>query len=209
MFGKKLSLVLLPLMIMGTVQAQDPFGDDIFREMYQMQKEMDKLFERMQQRAQERTQQYANMPHNTLTGTTGFLLEDKGGYYEYNTQIKENQNSQINVSIENGILHVKASTDSSKMENQPQGQTQQHFVSMIQRSQVLPSDADANTLKSEFKNGVLVLSLQKLQQAKQPETNNTTRPLIAPQTDKEQNRKEPSKENNDTKIKVPHTSSHA
>ncbi|OYY30324.1 MAG: hypothetical protein B7X69_09280 [Sulfurovum sp. 39-42-12] len=200
MFGQKLSFLLLPLMLGGTLQANDPFGDDIFREMYQMQKEMDKLFERMHQRAQDRTQHFSNTPHASLSGTSA-LLEDKGGYYEYNTQIKENQDSQISVTIENGILHMKVSTDSSKKENQ----TQEHFVSMIQRSQSLPSDADAGTLKSEFKNGFLIITLQK----KQQEVNTSAQPLPVPQTNNESKGKNSSQENNTTKITVPHTSSHA
>lgn len=207
MFGKKRLLFLLPLMLISTLQANDPFGEAIFKEMYQMQKEMDQLFERMQQRAIQSTHQYATMapiPDNTLTGTSG-LLEDKGTHYEYNTQIKEGQNSQITISIENNILHFKASTDISKNENQPHGQTQEHFVSMIQRSQVLPDDADAGSLKSAYVNGILVISLQKSKSTKQAETNSTIQPIPAFQSDKEPDRKE----NNDTKITVPHTSSHA
>lgn len=200
MFGKKLSFLLLPLMFASTLQANDPFGDDIFREMYQMQKEMDKLFERMQQRAQERTQHFIITPPASFGGTSS-LLEDKGGYYEYNTQVKENQDSQISVTIENGILHMKVSTDSSKKENQ----TQEHFVSMVQRSHSLPSDADASTLKSEFKNGFLVITLHK----KQQETNTSTQPLPVPKTNNEPKNKNSSQENNNTKINVPHTSSHA
>ena len=200
MIGKKLSLLLLPLMLGGTLQANDPFGDDIFKEMYEMQKEMDKLFERMHQRAQERTQHLINTSPASFGGTSA-LLEDKGGYYEYNTQIRENQDSQISVTIENGILRMKVSTDSSKKENQ----TQEHFVSMIQRSQSLPSDADAGSLKSEFKNGFLVITLQK----KQQEANTSVQPLPLPKTSNEPKNKNPSQENNNTKINVPHTSSHA
>lgn len=200
MIGKKLSLLLLPLMLAGTLQANDPFGDDIFKEMYEMQKEMDKLFERMHQRAQERTQHFINTSPASFGGTST-LLEDKGGYYEYNTQIRENQDSQISVTIENGILRMKVSTDSSKKENQ----TQEHFVSMIQRSQSLPSDADASSLKSEFKNGFLVITLQK----KHQEANTSVQPLPLPKTSNEPKNKNPSQENNNTKINVPHTSSHA
>jgi hypothetical protein len=60
MCSKKISLLVLPFMAVVLLQANDPFfddpfGDDIFKEMYQMQKEMDKSFERMQERMEQRT----------------------------------------------------------------------------------------------------------------------------------------------------------
>ena len=45
MFSKKISYFVLPFIVMSSLQANDPFfddpfGDDIFKEMYQMQKDM-------------------------------------------------------------------------------------------------------------------------------------------------------------------------
>ena len=98
-------------------------------------------------------------------------MEDKGTHYEYNTQIKEGQNSQIDISIENGILNLKVTTDTTAKTEQPHMQTQQHYVGMMQRSETLPTDVDATSLKSEYKNGILVLTLQKIKSAEQPEVN--------------------------------------
>jgi len=208
MFSKKFSLLLLPFVTMVSLQANDPFfddpfGDDIFKEMYQMQKEMDKVFERMQERMDQRTKLWnyptrqTFIPGNRMR--TASLLEDKGSYYEYNTHIPENQNNQIDISINNGVLHLKATVDTVKKTNEPNMKMQQHHVSMIQRSETLPKDADARSLKSEYKNGLLVLTLQKKKSLTQP----------AGKVKEEKKPKERSKtENNATKVKVPHTSSH-
>ncbi len=214
MFSKKISLFLLPFMTMVSLQANDPFfddpfGDDIFKEMYQMQKEMDKVFERMQERMNQRTKLW-NYPtkqtfipgNRTRTAT---LLEDKGTHYEYHTQIPENQNNQIDISINDGVLHLKATVDTVKKSNEPNMKMQQHYVSMIQRSETLPQDADPRSLKSEYKNGLLVLTLQKKKSLAQPAGNGKE---VKKSNERSETEKIKEKiENNGTKIKVPHTSS--
>ena len=215
MFSKKLSFFVLPFMTMVSLQANDPvlddpFGDDIFKEMYQMQKEMDKVFERMHERMNQRTKlwNYPNqqtfIPGNRVR--TASLLEDKGTHYEYHTQIPENKNNQIDISINDGVLHLKATVDTVKESNEPNMKMQQHYVSMIQRSETLPQDADARTLKSEYKDGLIVLTLQKEKSLTQP-VGKGKEENKAKESSKTENFKE-KMENNRTKVKVPHTSSH-
>lgn len=215
MFSKKISLFVLPFMAMVSLQANDPFfddpfGDDIFKEMYQMQKDMDKVFERMHQRMEQRTKLWnyptrqSFIPNNSMARTS--LLEDKGTYYEYNTQIPEGRNNQIDISIEDGILYLKATIDTVKKTDQSNMKIQQHYMCMMQRSETLPNDADATSLKSEYKNGVLVLTLQKKKTLKHPvvQEKKEEKSIETPKIEKVQEKIE----NNSTKIKVPHTSSH-
>ena len=215
MFRKKISLLVLPFMAIVSLHANDPFfddpfGDDIFKEMYQMQKEMDKIFERMQERMDQRSKLWNYPTRQTFIpdnrARTESLLVDKGSHYEYNTQIPQSPDNQIDISIHEGVLHFKATVDTVKKTENPNVQMQQHYVSMIQRSETLPADADPKSLKSEYKNGQLVLTFEKLKNIVQP-------------VQKEQTTEEPGKsskpeetqekiENNTTNIKVPHTSSH-
>ncbi|GIU00009.1 hypothetical protein TSL6_05150 [Sulfurovum sp. TSL6] len=215
MFSKKFSLFVLPFVTLVSLQANDPFfddpfGDDIFKEMYQMQKEMDKVFERMHERMNQRTKLWNYPSRQTFTPgnrmRTESLLEDKGTHYEYNTHIPENQNNQIDISINDGVLHLKATVDTVKKTNEPNMKMQQHYVSMIQRSETLPKDADARSLKSEYKNGLLVLTLQKKKSLTQTvvKEKEEKKPQGTSKTEKVKEKVE----HNSTKIKVPHTSSH-
>jgi HSP20 family molecular chaperone IbpA len=213
MFRKITSLLVLPFMAIVSLQANDPFfddpfGDDIFKEMYQMQKEMDKIFERMQERMDQRSKLWNYPTRQTFIPgdriRTASLFEDKGTHYEYNTQIAEGPDNQIDISINNDVLHFKARIDTNKKTKNQNMQMQQHSVSMIQRSETLPQDADPRSLKSVYKNGLLVLTLQKKKSIDQPkvkkkeETNKNLKP----------GKIENKLENNSTNIKVPHTSSH-
>ena len=215
MFSKKISLFILPLIAMSSLQANDPFfndpfGDDIFKEMYQMQKDMDKIFERMHQRMEQRTQLWNNQTRQSLTPKNSMIrqsaLVDKGTYYEYNTLIPESQNNQIDISIEDGILHLKATVDTLKKSNQSYMKMQQHSVSMMQRSETLPNDADPSSLKSEYKNGVFVLTLQKKKSIQHRVVKEKEKQ--APATVEEIRKEQEKKETNTTKVRVPHTSSH-
>lgn len=208
MFSKKISFFILPFIAISTLQANDTFGDQIIKEMYQMQKDMDKIFERMNQRIEQRTQQWYRpsfIPSSSAVSGKS-LFEDKGTHYEYSTQIKEGQNSKIDLSIENGMLHLKVTRDTTTKTSQSNMQTQQHYVGMIQRSQTLPDDVDVTSLKSEYRNGMLVLTLQKIKSVKQPVVNETVKQTPAPLN--ELPKEDVNKENNTTKIRVPHTSSH-
>ncbi len=197
MLSKKFSLLVLPIVTMVTLQANDPFfndpfGDDIFKEMYQMQKEMDKVFERMQHRMDQRSQRLHYPTRQSLMTNKSMrkmsLLEDKGSYYEYNTQIPENKNNQIDISIENGILHIKARVETVRKTDKDNIKMEQRSMRMFQTSETLPDDVNVSTLKSEYKNGMLVLILQK------------KKPTVHVQEKKKE-------ENNTSIIKVPETSS--
>ena len=137
MFRKKISLLVLPFLAMVPLQANDPFfddpfGDDIFKEMYQMQKEMDKVFERMQERMDQRTKLWNYPTRQTFIPghrvRTASLFEDKGTHYEYNTQIPDGPDNQIDISINDGVLHFKARVDTSKKTKNSNMQMQQHSV---------------------------------------------------------------------------------
>lgn len=227
MFSKKISFLILPLLAVSALQAEDPFladpfGDEIFKEMYQMQKEMDKIFERMHQRMEERSKLWTYPTRKSLIPNDRSLsqsaLLDKGTYYEYNTQIPENKNNQIDISIENGMLHFKAKVDTVRKTKQSNMNMQQQYVSVVQRTETLPQDADPSSLKSEYQNGVLVLTLQKKKSLKHPllkEKENqpaeSVQEIQKQETPNQETLKKEEEKETDTikaRIRVPHTSSH-
>lgn len=173
MLTKRMSYLLLPLMAMASLHAadpffDDPFGDDLFKEMYEMQKEMDKVFERMHQRMQDRSQ-HLNQPNAqfympSMQGSMTEMFVDKGDHYEYNTHVEANKDNEINLSAKDGILTFKAKITHTSDTKEQGIQSQQSYTSMMQRSQTLPADADADTLKMEEKEGMIVVTIQKKRQ---------------------------------------------
>jgi len=213
MFSKKIPLFILPFIAAVTLQANDPstddpFGNGIFEEMRQMQKEMDRIFERMHQRMEERSKQWNYPGSQSLISSSPMagqsVLVDKGTHYEYNTQIPESQDNQIDISIEDGILHFKAKVDTVKKTDQPEMKMQQCYVSVIQRTERLPQDADPSSLKSEYQNGLLVLTLQKKKSIEHPALKEKEKEAPVQEVPE----KEEKNETNRTKIRVPHTSTH-
>jgi HSP20 family molecular chaperone IbpA len=166
MLTKKRLIFIIPVVAAVSMYAQDvlgdPFGDEIFKEMYQMQKKMDSVFERMQERMSQRMQ----LMHQPTTQTfipqggmnvTKSMLEDKGEYYLYHTNVPQNPENQIDISIKDQILFFKATVHLSQKHNG----VESHATSMIQRSERLPQDADPTSLKSEYQNGLLLLKIEK------------------------------------------------
>ncbi|MFT7824258.1 MAG: Hsp20/alpha crystallin family protein [Sulfurimonas sp.] len=170
MFKKKITFLLVPILSALTLHAaepfmNDPFGDDIFKEMLEMQKEMDKVFERMHQRMQERTKQL-NQPNVQFympgaIGTKGEMFVDKGACYEYDTGVEANKENEINLSVRDNILTFKAKVTKQSSEAKQGMQSQQSYTSVLQRSRTLPRDADASTVKMQEKEGKIVVTIRK------------------------------------------------
>ncbi len=174
MFRHKFTFSLVPMLSALTLQANDPmmgndpFGDDIFNEMYEMQKQMDKVFQRMHERIQQRSQQL-NQPNAQFfmpaySSKIGTMFVDKGDYYEYNTGVEANKENEINLSVHDGLLTFKAKITKTLNEKN----SQHSYTSMMQRSQTLPQDADTSTVKMEEQGGVLVVTVRKTKAAAAP-----------------------------------------
>jgi len=220
MLKNKIIFLLVPLYSALTLQANDPFfddpfGDDLFKEMHEMQKEMDRVFERMHQRMQMRSQQLSqpNMQFHlpSLNPSQESIFIDKGTYYLYNTGIEANKENEINLSVQDGMLTLKAKVTQISNTQQQGMSAQQSYTSVMQRSQSLPKDADVQSVKMEEENGMIVVTIQKKKSS--PKT--TSSPQEIPKKPVEEKRatdpQKPAlmpshhqKEQNKTYHKVPH-----
>jgi HSP20 family protein len=170
MLKNKISLLLLPVLSAVTLQASDPFfddpfGDDLFKEMYEMQKEMDRVFERMHQRMEKRSQQL-NQPNMqfhlpSMAPSAESIFVDKGTHYLYNTGVEANKENEINLSVRDGILTFRAKVTHTSQTQKQGVQSQQSYTSVMQRSQSLPEDADAQSIKMEEESGMIVVKIRK------------------------------------------------
>ena len=138
----------------------DPFGDDIFTEMMQMQHQMDRMFEQMHQRIQQRSKALIS-PIGTYKIATQSQFEDKGDRYVYRTDVPESKENTIKLSVDNHRLTVDAKVV-KKEETKRNGMVRyQSYMSMYQRSLSLPADADESSMKSAYKDGYLTITFKK------------------------------------------------
>jgi len=174
MLKKKLSLLALPLVAAVSLQAQaplndpfndpffqDPFGDDIFKEMIQMQRQMDEMFRRMQQRINQRSVRlvHPSMGMYKLSAQSDFV--NKGDHYEMVTNIPESKENHIDIRTENGMLTISAKIVHEEQQKTNGMISTSRSIQSFQQSTSLPADADPSAIKSEFKNGRLVITIGK------------------------------------------------
>lgn len=165
MVSKKLSLLVLPFVATLSLHAndpflQDPFGDDIFKEMMQMQQNMDKMFDKMHNRMQQRSTRLVS-PLGTykIAGKNQFI--DKSDHYELMTNIPENKENNIDIKTENGVMYITAKIVEKHENKTGNSYSTSSSVRMYQQSMPLPHDADEGSLKAEYKDKKLLVSFKK------------------------------------------------
>jgi len=199
MLNTKISSFVLPLVLTLSLQANntfidDPFGDDIFKEMMQMQGNMDKMFERMHNRIQQRSSHIINpIARYSISQTQNFV--DKKDHYEYITNIPQNKENQININTKDGIMSISAKIIEKQEKKTKNSFSSSSSMRMYQESIPLPKDADENSINVEYKNKKLVISLKKLKNIPKPQTNIHINGKAMKISDKDNNG---SKENNKT-----------
>jgi HSP20 family molecular chaperone IbpA len=165
MLNKKLRFFILPLIITLSSYAEDPFfndpfGDDIFKEMMQMQEDMSKMFDKMHNRMQQRSSRLVS-PLGTYKVSGEHQFVDKGIYYELVTNIPENKENQIDLNIKDGVLSITAKIIEKHENKNANGFSSSSSMQMYQQSMPIPKDADEGTLKAEYRNKKLVISINK------------------------------------------------
>jgi len=223
MLRKKLALLALPLVATLSLQAQnplddpffnDPFGDDIFKEMMQMQRDMDKMFERMQQRMQQRSSGQVN-PLGTYKIAVRNQLEEKGNVYELRTNIPESKENHIDIKTANGMMYVSAKIVQEEESKNSNMLSRSRSVRMYQQSTPLAKDADESKISTEYRDGKLVIIIGKKpgvkpnivinnvpQKPKAEKKEPSTENVLLPNTESEKKAVEITKEFEQTAVKT-------
>ena len=165
MLNKKQYLFVLPLVATFSLHANDtffndPFGDDIFKEMMQMQENMDEMFHRMHQRMQQRTtRQIAPLGTYKIKQQNDFI--DKGASYEFITNIPKSKENEIDIRSEKGIVSITAKIIEKKEQKTANGYSTSSSMRMYQQRLALPEDANESSLGMAYTDGYLVIMLEK------------------------------------------------
>jgi HSP20 family molecular chaperone IbpA len=164
MLRKSVLASLIPLVLFSSAMADeslfaDVFGDDIFKEMVQMQKQMDQMFAHMHQRIEHN--QANGMGANQHVGEYQMMvqnqLRDQGDHYELMTNIPESKDNRIDLQLSNGLLSIRAEIV------QEENQSNRHIksVRIYQQSISTPQDIDSKEIKTFYKDKKLVVSIAK------------------------------------------------
>ena len=132
--------------------SQDLFDKSpMFKHFKQLQKDMDKVFEDFNK------DMFKGFAHSPSTD-----LKDKGDKYELKMDLPGMDDKSIKIEVEDNYLNVIAKSEVRKEKKEDDKIIQQErHVGMVQRGMTLPKDADVHQYKSDYKNGVLVISIPK------------------------------------------------
>jgi len=163
-----LKTLLLATLPMVAVQAdtnlskESVVDDPIFKHFQKMQKSMDKIFQEFNH------DMFKDMKIDTSFGrglgitSPNTDLLDKGDNYELKMELAGMDDKSIKIDVKDNYLSVEAKTETKK--EQKEGDKiihQERHVGMVQRGMTLPKDADAHVYKSDYKNGVLSITIPK------------------------------------------------
>ena len=134
-----------------------------YDEMRQMQDHINHLFGDIFTHFQG-SKQFSDLFSNSLA-TPLLDMKDNGDQYVFKVNIPGADASKINVSIDhNRILHIDATTKSSeKKQNGFAGNIlrRERFTGEFQRTVTLPEPVDTASLRSDYKDGVLTVTVKK------------------------------------------------
>ena len=88
---------------------------------------------------------------------------DKGDHYEMVTNIPESKENHIDIRTQNGMISISAKIVHEEEQKTNGMISTSKSIQSFQQSTSLPSDADEGNIKSEFKNGRLIIVIPKKQ----------------------------------------------
>jgi len=130
-----------------------------FEEMQKMQQEMDQVFARFHQRMMQESM-FSSFPAS-LPVAPAVDLKDRGDTYLLKADIPGAKKSEITVTAKDGMLTIQAKSLREESEKKKDFLKHERFEGVYMRSMSLPADADSDKLKSDYKDGVLEVTIPK------------------------------------------------
>jgi HSP20 family protein len=129
-----------------------------YEEMQHMQDEMEQVF------GESLSRFHMNTPLGSLSKTPDVDLQEKPDQYIVTVNAPGADESSINVKLEDRILRISIKTEQAKEETDEKNgkyQYRERFVGEFQRVLTLPGPADAAKMKTDYRNGVLTITIPK------------------------------------------------
>jgi HSP20 family protein len=106
------------------------------------------------------------MPLGSLSKSPDVDLQDKPDHYLVTVNAPGADQSAISVKLEGQLLHITIKTEQGKDDQDDKDNDyryRERFVGEFQRVLTLPGPADAAKMKTDYKNGVLTITIPKRQ----------------------------------------------
>ena len=130
-----------------------------FKELHQMEREFEKVFGRMHSHFANDPffkGTYALFPQQPLIDVSSNLNE-----YIIKIEIPGVEYNNIETKVENNILTIKAEMSEMKESNSTTFISKERHYNRFQRSISLAYDADSSKMQSEYKDGILIITIPK------------------------------------------------
>jgi HSP20 family protein len=135
------------------------FDKNPFEQMQKMQKEMDKIFNNM-------TSNFSTMPEfekffDDMNISPALNIEDKKDSYEIHINIPGSDKNSIKINVKDGMLSVEAKTKKLSDKKSSNFLQKEIYEGSFVRRISVPKDADTDKLSSDYKNGILKITIPK------------------------------------------------
>ncbi|AEG00963.1 Hsp20/alpha crystallin family protein [Methylomonas methanica] len=129
-----------------------------YEEMQRMQEEMEKMF------GESFSRFHLNTPLGTLSRTPDVDLQDKADHYLVTVNAPGADESSIAVKLDGQLLNITIKTEQGKQQDDDKNGSyryRERFVGEFHRVLTLPGPVDAERMKTEYRNGVLSITVPK------------------------------------------------
>lgn len=155
---------VIPGTALNSQNSQGPLTTDPFAQMRQLQSRIDHLFSNAFSSPGSSTP-FSDPFSNAFAGKQDnprLDLEDKGDHYRLQINLPGADKSEIHVGIKDRrILTINATTQGKQDHNSDDVLQHERFVGTWRRSLTLPDAVDPGTMHSQYKDGVLTLTVKK------------------------------------------------
>lgn len=162
---KQASSELSTLFVLPKIKPFEGFFDekgDPFLEMERLRRDMENSFRDFDNFFQ--TTPSFDQFYSRLQRTPRFDMKEQNGQYVITMEVPGADSSGIETKIENGYLLVSAKVSEEKDDNTTTYYRHERHTSSYKRAILLPSDTDEKSLQSEYKDGLLIITLDKKSQ---------------------------------------------
>jgi len=150
--------IKLPKLPSSKPDANDHQAWNPYAEIQRMQHEMEKMF------GDSFSRFHMNTPLGSLSKTPDVDLQEKPDRFIVTVNAPGADESSVNVKLDDQRLHISIKTEQAKNETDDKNghyQYRERFMGELERVITLPGPADATKIATNFRNGVLTITIPK------------------------------------------------